>query len=68
MELTQSHRKALLFLLEKTMIDNSITKMCMEKDFEPKHTLIELFEIDDFLQKQTIDTIKNALIQNQIDY
>jgi hypothetical protein len=68
MELTQSHRAALLNLLEKTMIEQSITKLCMAKIKENQKSLLELYEIDDYLQKEMIEAIKKALTQNEIDY
>lgn len=66
MELTKQHREALLTQLDEAEKDLELAKSLFGKGENSE--LSEWFEIGHFLAIEKIKTIKNSLIQNEIDY
>ena len=66
MELQPKHRQALIDKLLETMKALDITKQCLEKHMD--RDISGYFDMDCFIQEQTIELIKRSLIQNEIDY
>ena len=66
MELTPKHRQALIDKMLETMKELAITKKCLEEFSE--RDIAGYFDMDCFIQQQTIELIKRSLIQNEIDY
>lgn len=68
MELTKSHREALLNELEKANSDLELQKLLLKKEQTKTTGLLEWFEISEFLAQQRICLIKKAISENDIDY
>ena len=67
MELTSEHRQALLTLLDETNAALTLSKKCLDRATE-ETGLYPMFQIDCFIQEQTIELIKKSLIDNTIDF
>jgi hypothetical protein len=69
MELTRTHREALILELKETIEllkkSKDMLELCLSRD---KDGWIPYREIDIFLIEQKIKTIETALMDNQIDY
>jgi hypothetical protein len=69
MELTRTHREALLLELKETIEalkkSNELTELYLSKG---KNEFLPFREIESFLLEQKIKTIETALMDNQIDY
>lgn len=69
MELTNHHRAALLDELFETEAERQHATVCRSSEGAKEDLAIqESFEIKEFLAIQRIETIKKALIDNDIDY
>lgn len=73
MELNNVHRQTLVDELETLLIDREIRKKVIKnlqekEEGERDETLIFHMEIQDFLLQQSIEVVKKALRDNQIDY
>ena len=69
MELTKTHREALILELKETIQalkkSNDLTELYLSKG---KDEFLPYREIDTFLIEQKIKTIESALMANEIDY
>jgi len=69
MELTRTHREALLLELKETIEalkkSNELTELYLSQG---KNEFLPFREIESFLLEQKIKTIETALMDNQIDY
>ena len=69
MELTRTHREALILELKETIQalkkSNDLTELYLSRG---KDEFIPFREIESFLLEQKIKTIESALMDNQIDY
>ena len=69
MELTRTHREALLLELKETIESLKKSKDMLELyQSRGKDEFIPYREVDIFLIEQKIKTIETALMDNQIDY
>jgi hypothetical protein len=66
MELTREHRRALMAKLEDAKMELNTSKACLEKHKDAE--IAPFFEMDCFIQQQTIALITNSLIDNHIDF
>lgn len=66
MELTREHRRALMSKLEDAKKELDTCKACLEK--HKNADIAPFFEMDVFIQQQTIALITNSLINNDIDF
>lgn len=66
-ELTKNHREALLNELDKAQQEAETQGDCLRKQ-KPEDSITEWFDIGLFLAEQRIKLIKQALIDNEIDY
>jgi hypothetical protein len=69
MELTRTHREALIIELKETIQalrkSNDLTELYLSKG---KDEFLPYREVESFLLEQKIKTIETALMDNQIDY
>ena len=69
MELSKEHRGALLIALNESQEDEAkAVRLMRSEEATKEYFMCAAFEISHYLTKQRIETIKQALITNEIDY
>lgn len=69
MELTKSHKEALLSELEKAQEDAKVQLKChVSEQKKGDSSMAEWFQISHFLAEQRIELIKKSIINSEIDY